>query len=120
MNIIRLYLDEDSMSNRLLQALRQKSIDIISVNEAKTQGYSDEQQLIWARDHQRVLYSHNVGDFYQLHSQWLQKNQNHSGILLLSQGFTIGDQIRAITGLIATVTMENMTNQCIFLRQFIS
>ena len=119
MSNIRLYLDEDSMSNRLIKALRQQSIDVISVNEAETQGYSDEQQLIWATKHHRIFYSHNVGDFYQLHSQWLQENKKHCGILLLSQVFTIGDQVRGIVNFIAQATIENMINQCVFLRQFI-
>jgi hypothetical protein len=150
MSEIRLYLDEDAMSNSLLRALRSQKIDVIaafrrvrtlksllskgfshfigphqrrhryiSVQEAGTEGSSDDQQLNWAATQGRVIYSHNIGDFYQLHSEYLQSERNHASIALIPQNTTIGDQARAVVALVSQRTLENMKNECIFLKQFL-
>ena len=48
MSIIRLYLDEDARSNKLLQALSHRGVDVITVAEAGMMSRSDEEQLNWA------------------------------------------------------------------------
>ncbi|QUS60968.1 DUF5615 family PIN-like protein [Synechocystis sp. PCC 7339] len=120
MSKIRLYLDEDAMSNSLLKALRSKEIDVISVQEAGTEGFPDNQQLDWATSQERVIYSHNISDFCRLHSQYLETGRNHAGIALISQDTAIGDQVRAVIAFVSQTTSENMKNECIFLRQFLS
>jgi len=119
MNKIRLYLDEDAMSNSLLRTLRSREIDVISVQEAGTEGSPDDQQLEWAISQGRVIYSHNISDFCRLHSQYLGSGRNHAGIALISQNTTIGAQVRAIVALVSQKTAENMQNECIFLNQFL-
>ncbi|MFN5515733.1 MAG: DUF5615 family PIN-like protein [Cyanobacteriota bacterium] len=120
MSEIRLYLDEDAMSNSLLRALRSKEIDVVSVQEAGTEGSPDDRQLDWATAQRRVIYSHNIGDFCRLHSEYLQSGRNHAGIALIPQNTTIGDQVRAIVAFIDQRTSENMQNECIFLSQILS
>ncbi|PZO40704.1 MAG: hypothetical protein DCF17_11670 [Shackletoniella antarctica] len=118
MSKIQLYIDEDAMDLALVEALRARDVDVVTVNEASTCGYLDEQQLLWATAHNRVLYSHNVKDFYQLHAQFLVAGKAHAGIALLHQDHSLGDQLRGILGLIATKTAENMQNQLEFLTQY--
>jgi predicted nuclease of predicted toxin-antitoxin system len=120
MTLIRLYLDEDSMDWVLVNALRSRGIDIVTVQEIGAQGYQDDQQLNWATNQKRVLYSHNIADFCRLHSEWLKLGKFHSGIALMAQDTAIGDQVRGITGLVSLRTAEAMVNQLLFLRQFIS
>lgn len=48
MSQLRLYLDEDSMNRALLLALRERNIDVLTVNEVQNQGLTDEAQLLWA------------------------------------------------------------------------
>ncbi|MEB3233354.1 MAG: DUF5615 family PIN-like protein [Leptolyngbyaceae bacterium] len=60
---IRLYLDEDATRNRLLRSLRNRGADVISTFEAGQLSQSDPEQLAWAWDHQRVIYSFNARDF---------------------------------------------------------
>jgi hypothetical protein len=120
MSKVRLYLDEDAMSNSLLRALRSRGIDVISVQEAGTEGFLDHQQLDWATSQGRVIYTHNIGDFCRLHSQYLETGRNHAGIALIPQDTTIGDQVRAVVAFINQRTSENMKNERIFLGQFLS
>ena len=119
MTLIRLYLDEDSMDLVLVEALRARGIDILTVQEVGTQGYSDEKQLDWATQQERVLYSHNIADFCRLHSKWIELGKIHRGIALMQQDTTIGDQVRGIASLIYAKRSEEMVSQLLFLRQFL-
>ncbi|WP_445240615.1 DUF5615 family PIN-like protein [Microcoleus vaginatus] len=70
MSEIRLYLDEDSQDQSLLRALRARQVDVTTVNETQTEGLIDEEQLRLAASQNRVLYSHNIGDFCPLHTEF--------------------------------------------------
>jgi hypothetical protein len=71
MSNIRLYFDEDIMEKALVQALRVRDIDVMTVGETGRVGESDEAQLIWATVQGRVLYSSNIGDFCRLHNDFI-------------------------------------------------
>jgi hypothetical protein len=66
-----------------------------------------------------VLYSHNIGDFYQLHTEFISGGETHSGIALLNQNCSVGEQIRAILELLANKTAEEMENQIEFLSSYL-
>ncbi len=115
MTKIRLYLDEDTMDSDLLTALRRRNVDVISTEEAQMFSSSDEEQLQWALKHQCVTYSFNVRDFYKIHTNWIDNRQNHSGIILGVQNYSIGEQMRRILRIIASKSAEDMKNQVEFL-----
>jgi hypothetical protein len=115
MSIIRLYLDEDAESTGLLQALRVRGVDVITVAEAKMLSRSDEAQLNWAFKNQRVIYSFNLRNFDQLHTILLEKEESHAGIILAQQGYSIGEQMRRLLRIITTKSAEDMYNQVEFL-----
>ena len=60
---IRLYLDEDTSDADLLEALRIRSGDVIAAAPSGRGGERDDDQLRWATEQNRVLYSFNRGDF---------------------------------------------------------
>ncbi|WP_017654565.1 DUF5615 family PIN-like protein [Fortiea contorta] len=90
MSIIRLYIDEDSQDQSLIRGLHARKIDVITVNETQTAGLIDLEQLRLATQQQRVLYSHNIGDFCQIHTEFAMNNEMHSGIALLDQNYSVG------------------------------
>ncbi len=77
MSDIRLYIDEDSMDKALINALRARNVDIITVLETKTQSYTDKEQLDLATSLNRVLYSHNISDFCRLHTEFIAESKTH-------------------------------------------
>ncbi|MEL6352407.1 MAG: DUF5615 family PIN-like protein [Cyanobacteria bacterium J06627_28] len=91
MSQIRLYIDEDSMQQALILALRARNIDVLSVNDTQTSGQTDEVQLRLATAKNRVLYSHNIADFCKLHKAFWVGNEAHAGIALLAQDYSIGE-----------------------------
>ena len=115
MSQIRLYLDEDTMDSDLLAALRLRNVDVVSTGEVQMLSRSDEEQLQWALNNQRVIYSFNARDFYRIHTKALEKRQEHSGIILGVQNYSIGEQMRRILRIIATKSAEEMKNQVEFL-----
>jgi hypothetical protein len=76
---IRLYFDEDSMDKALLRALKARGIDAISALDAGKIEISDEEHLLFATAEGRVLCSFNVGDFFRLHTQFLQEGRDRAG-----------------------------------------
>jgi hypothetical protein len=117
---IRLYLDEDALQDALVQALQSSGIDVITVADADRLSFSDENQLIWAGAQARVIYSFNMGDFHQLHSVFLAEARSHSGIILApQQRYSIREQLRGLSKLIAEKSAEDMVNQLVFLSAYI-
>lgn len=119
MSQIRLYLDEDVLEGALVQALQSHNVDILTTAEANKLSCTDEEQLIWAREQGRIIYSFNVGDFCRLHNQFIAEDITHAGIILgVQQRYSVGTQLRGILRLIAAKTAEEMINQLVFLRSY--
>jgi hypothetical protein len=119
MSQIRLYIDEDSQDQSLLRALRARQIDLLTVRDTNTFGLPDIEQLRLATQENRVLYSHNIQDFCQLHTEFITNNENHAGIALLAQEYSVGEQVRAILEFIAARTTEAMQSQLEFLGKYV-
>ena len=47
--------------------------------------YSDDEQLVWAADRERALFTYNASDFCRLHAEFMRQGRHHAGII-------IGDQ----------------------------
>jgi hypothetical protein len=120
MSQIQLYFDEDAGQNSLVQALLKNQIDVITTVQAKNVNNSDEQQLIWATNENRVIYTFNVADFCRLHKNYLAENKQHTGIIVVTkQRYSIGQQLRAILFLIKDKSAEYMVNKLIFLNDYV-
>ncbi len=92
--MIKLYLDED-VHKKIATALRLKGYDVISAHEAQKHSLSDYQQLEYAIDEGRAIFTFNVGDFNRLHKEHIKSRKNHFGILL-SRQIPIGDTIKQL------------------------
>lgn len=120
MNQIHLYLDEDSIEKSLIKAFCNAGLDIVTVADVNRQSYSDYEQLIWATEQGRTIYSYNRRDFCLLHSEFLATERSHTGIILLQQQrYSVGQQLQGLLKLIATRSAEEMVNQLIFLSAYI-
>jgi len=88
---------------------------VLTAIDAGRLGQEDEEQLEFAVQEERVLYTYNVAHFYQLHTAWLTQGRSHSGIILVAQTFGIGEQLRRTFKLVANRSAEAMINQIEFL-----
>ncbi len=116
MNQIKLYFDEDAMHSRLVAALRSRRVTVVTVMDAGLTEKTDAEQLAFAIESECVLYTYNVSDFYRLHTQWISAGREHAGIILApQQRFSVGDQLRRILRLRASLSMADMRNRIEFL-----
>lgn len=114
--MIRLYLDEDSMSHSLTSALRGQGIEVLTALEAGLIRASDEEQLTFATANGAAIYSFNVSDFYRLHAERLRRGESHAGIILCQQQqYSIGEQLRRLMNLLGTLTEREMVDRVEFL-----
>jgi hypothetical protein len=113
---IRLYFDEDAMDEDVVDALRIRGVDVLTPLEAKTLGRDDINQLDFATERRRVLYTFNQGHFHQLHIQYVTGGRPHAGIILgQQQRFSVGEQMRRLLKIIAAKSAEDIENQIVFL-----
>jgi len=81
---IRRFLDEDVHSS-LSQILRKRGFDALHTQELKRKGFSDEEQLQYAINHQRCLMTFNVKNYVRLHNQFVMLEREHWGIIVSKQ-----------------------------------
>lgn len=74
---MRLLVDEDSQAHAQLKVLRANGHDVIAVGELDRNGASDPEVFDLAQSLERVLLTHNVEDFHDLHGD----RPGHHGIL---------------------------------------
>lgn len=121
MSEIRLYLDEDAIDQQLIRAFRSRNIDVITVAEVQTYGFSDADQLAFATAQQRSLFTFNVGDYSQLHRLCLAESIDHAGIITSNQQiYSVGAQLRGILRLMAEKSAADLRNQLIYLSNYIA
>jgi len=116
---IRLYIDEDSSRKAFIDALRTHNVDLTTALEEGLTGHADIEQLRWAATQQRVLYSFNGGDFYNLHTTFLAQGESHAGLIIAQQRFSVGAQAPGVLQLIAAESAEDMTDAAEFLGAWI-
>ena len=113
---IRLYIDEDAMARALVQALRARNVDVLTVFEAEMAGDSDPAQLAYATEQGRVIFTFNVGDYCRLHTEYLAQNRTHAGIVTVArQKYSAGEQAKHLANLVTAMSAEEMVNQLRFL-----
>lgn len=111
-----LYIDEDAMSRALVQGLRARGVDAMTVLDCGMEGKSDPEQLAFASSLGRVIYTYNVGDFCQLHTEYVAQGNDHAGIIVVNrQRYAIGEQLKQVLQLIHQTTAEEMHNTLHFL-----
>ena len=110
-----LYFDEDSSSSSVSRALRDRGADILTTIEAKKFGAPDDEQLNFASEQGRAIYTFNARDFCRLHAEILRAFRTHAGIIVGEHQLSIGEQIRRLSYLLETLSTIDMKANLIFL-----
>jgi hypothetical protein len=113
---IRLYLDEDSMRDALVIALRARGVEVLTALEAAMIDRSDSEHLDYATAQGCSLFSFNVKDYYDLHTNRLAAGISHRGIILArKQVHPVGELMRRLLRLIGARSGEEMKDRVEFL-----
>lgn len=87
---IKFYVDEH-VAKAVVNGLRQRGADVLTVLEAGLRGASDEEHLARAQTDGCVLFTQD-DDFLRLHAGGV----THAGIAYAPQGTSVGDIIRGL------------------------
>ena len=107
--MIRYYTDEN-VSRAVINGLRQRGVDVLSVPEAQMLGASDEAQLTFALQQGRIIVTHD-DDFLRLAAS----GKTHPGIVYCSQQLSTGDIIRGLMFVYDVLELEDMQNKVEYL-----
>jgi hypothetical protein len=109
-------MDEDSMEEALVRALGIRGLDVLTAQAAGMIERSDADHLAFATAEKRVLWTHNVGDFWALHEEMLSQGRHHAGIILMpQQRYSTGEQLRRLLHLASTLSADQMIDRAEFL-----
>lgn len=110
---IELFLDEDVHSG-LAHALRKRGYDVIHAQELDRKGQSDLDQLLFAVQQERCLFTFNVKDFVILHNQYAKNQQEHWGIIVSKQ-LPFRESMSRLLRLLQHTAKKTMKNNLEFL-----
>lgn len=114
-------MDEDSLHEDVLGALRRVGFDCLTATSAGRTEYSDADQLDFAVASDRVMFTHNVKDFVMLHDTWSRAGRTHCGIIAVNyRGLSPGFTQRAMLGVLTMWDQETIRGSLLFLRNFIN
>ncbi len=106
---IRLYIDED-VHESVAPALRQHGYDVLTVREAGRRGLTDAEQLAYAAEQGRTLFSFNASDYAGLHLSYSSQGREHAGVVVAKQ-ISIGETVRRLLVLLQQVSAEEVRGQ---------
>ncbi len=116
MSEIRLYIDEDACETAVVKGLRARGIDVLTTLQAGRSATDDQNQLSFATEQKRAIYSFNVRHFAKLHGEWLSQSLEHYGIIVLcDQDLSVGEKIRRLAELVGCLTSEEIVNRIEYL-----
>lgn len=116
MSQVRLYVDEDAEERAVVQGLHARGVDVLTTSEAHRIGATDAEQLDFAVELRRTVYSFNVGDFARLHRERLEQGGSHFGIVVIpDQRYSTGEKIRRLAAFVSRLTAEEMIDRMEFL-----
>lgn len=113
---IRLYLDEN-VALGLAKALRERGYDVLHAQEIGKKGASDEEQLEFAIQTGRVILTHNIRDFLDLHRKYWNMGKEPYGIVV-SDLLEVGELLRRTVRLLDTLSADEIRGQIRFLSEF--
>ena len=110
---VRLFMDED-VHLGLAHALRKRGYDVVHAQELDRKGRSDSEQLLFAIQQERCLFSFNIKDFVILHNQYVQNQKEHCGIIVSKQ-LPFRETMSRLLRLLQRFSKETMNNRLEFL-----
>jgi hypothetical protein len=105
--LVRLYLDEDTINRALIKALRARGVDVLTAKEANLIQAPDERHLEYATSLTRTVFTFNARDFAKLHTEYLATDRHHAGIIISAQ-LPVGLILRRLLKLLHTRSAAQM------------
>jgi len=109
----KLYLDEN-VHKQVASSLRLRGYDAISVHEKENWGLTDKEQLTFASNHGRAIFTFDPRDFILLHKEYISQGEEHSGIIVSSQ-LSLGQTVKKLSTMLAERSSRELENVLLWL-----
>ncbi|GAB4545852.1 MAG: hypothetical protein Fur002_20350 [Anaerolineales bacterium] len=106
---IHLYFDED-VSVGIVENLRTRGFDVLSVRDAGARGKSDDEQMLYAVSQRRAMVTHNRVDFEKQHRKYIDSGMKHYGVIIAKRRKDT-EVVGKLLSLLDEITSEEMKNQ---------
>lgn len=83
----------------------------VCASEVKECGITDEEQLKYAAKNNYILVTHNIRDFIKLHKDSVEKELNHSGIILARRRRDNYEFARRLLEFLKKTETDDLSNQ---------
>jgi hypothetical protein len=105
---------------RLAVDLRSQGYDVLRTEEAGKDTATDLEQLTFASEQRRSIFTFNIRDFALLHLEWQAAGQSHAGIVVSQQlgGRQYGSLFQRMQRLLNYFSAEQMVGNFVHLEQF--
>lgn len=113
------YFDDNIAMKPLVSALRSRGILVVTSDESGQRGKPDEDHLAFAAARGLAVVTSDAQDFSELHWKWLQAARHHSGVVIVRQRTSIGDQVRGLGRVHQELTAEELLDALVYLSHFI-
>lgn len=113
MTEIKIYVDED-VHGLIAKALRLRGWEVMTTLEVERSAVTDEDQVRFASEKDFAILSYNVADFPRLHYEFLERGENHAGIIVAKQ-LDASRNVQLLFNLLSRVSADEMRNQLVFL-----
>ena len=106
-------MDED-VHAVLSSILQKRGFNVTHAQELARKGISDSEQLEYAFNQKRCLFTFNAKDYVQLHNKYVEDNLEHYGIIVSKQ-LPIGETLKRILTIIHKYSQGSIKNRLLFL-----
>ena len=114
MGRLRIYTNE-SVDVAIAEGLRRRGVDAFSARDTGNLGFTDEEQLIYAKKEKATVFTHDT-DFLRIAARWMEEGKSHHGIIYCHQKSNpTGTCIQKLRMLNAMLTSEDIFNRIEFL-----
>ena len=107
-------LADEHVKSGIVEGLRRRGVDIVTVQELGLNETDDEVLLTEATRQGRLMLSCDA-DFLTIHDEWLNTARSHAGIIYWPQSRAIGEAIRRIFQYVASTDSDQAVNNVKFL-----
>ena len=110
MNLSIKYFTDEHISKSVIDGLRLRGVDVLSIPEAGMTGSSDNEVLSKARATKRIIVTRDA-DFLKLHSL----GKSHHGIVFIPKEISVGEIISGLMLIYQILEYSDMENHVEFL-----
>ena len=104
---------DENIDLLIASMLRAQGFDVVTTHERRREGTSDPEQLTYAVQQKRCLVTHNRDDFVSLHTQYIDENRKHMGIIVAVQRRP-GDTAERLAHLLDTFAADEIAGQLFY------